>query len=102
MTTDIRLINNASADTDTSIPILVGSKGGVNVYSRFTSLGGGTLNIYECPNKDLKPNQAVYTSATGEAKHLNVSKGSYLVGELTGSTAASNVTLGVVTLGEDE
>jgi hypothetical protein len=100
--TDIRLLTNESADTVTALPVQVGERGGVNVYASFTSLGGGTLNIYECPRQDLKPNVPVYSSASGEPQHLNVAIDSWLLGELVGSTAASDVTLGVVTLGEDE
>jgi hypothetical protein len=100
--TDIRLLDSASSDTITALPVQVGERGGVNVYASYASLGGGTLNIYECPRADLKPNVPVYSSASGEPQHLNVAIESWLLGELVGSTSPSNVTLGVVTLGEDE
>ena len=100
--TDIKLLSSVSADTETAIPIQVGERGGVNVYAKFTSLGGGTLNIYECPKPNVKPNVPVYTSETGEPQHLNVAIGSWLVGELTGATSPTGVTLGVITLGDDD
>ncbi len=98
--TDIRLLDGVNADAESSARLKVGGEGGVNVYASFTSLGGGTLNIYECPNLDLKPNQPVYSSTTGAPEHLNVSKDSYLLGELTGATSPSDVVLGVTTLQE--
>jgi len=100
--TDIKLLSNVNADSETAIPPQVGERGGVNVYAKFTSLGGGTLNIYECPTSGFKPNVPIYTSETGEPQHLNVAISSWLVGELIGATNPSSVTLGVMTLGDED
>jgi len=100
--TDIRLLNNVSADATSPSRGFVASEGGVNVYASYSSLGGGTLNIYECPDETLTPNQPVYTSTDGAPEHLNVAKGSFLLGELTGSTSPSAVHLGVIPVQDDE
>lgn len=95
--TDIRLLDKVNADTETASPSVVSAFGGVNVYSAFDSLGGGTLNIYETPDPAIKPKVPIYSSTTGEPKHLNVTPGSYMIGELIGATNPANVTLGVMT-----
>lgn len=95
---DLRLLDNISANGQTSYRLQVEGKGGVNTYAYAASLGGGTLNIYECPDRSIKPNLPIYSSTTGEPKHLNVAQGSFLLGELVGATSPSNVTLGVRTL----
>lgn len=96
--TDIRLLNNVDEDARTMAPAVVATSGGVNVYAAYESLGGGTLSIYETPDKSVMPNLPVYSSATGEPMHLNVTPGSYLIGELAGSTNAKGVVLGVTTM----
>lgn len=96
--TDIRLLDNVDQDAKTMSPAVVSSSGGVNVYAAYDSLGGGTLSIYETPDKSVMPNLPVYSSATGEPMHLNVTPGSYLIGELSGATNAQGVILGVTTM----
>lgn len=99
---DLRLLSEVNDNAVSSQRIRVSQSGGVNVYAAFTSLGGGTLNIYECPDQTLKPNEPVYSSTTGEPAHLDVAEGSFLLGELTGATNPSEVTLGARTMGEDD
>ena len=96
---DIRLLANVQDNATSPKRFRVGVEGGANVYAVYDSLGGGTLNIYECPDETIRPNLPVYSSTTGEPMHLNVSPGSFLIGELIGATNPVNVTLGVRTLG---
>lgn len=98
---DIRLLNNVNQNATSLKRYRVAEAGGVNVYAAYESLGGGTLNIYECPDEALKPNLPVYSSTTGEPMHLNVSPGSFLLGELTGATNPESVILGVRTLSKE-
>lgn len=98
---DIRLLSNVSEDAVSDRRFRVAAEGGVNVYAVFQSLGGGTLNIYECPDEVIRPNLPVYSSTTGEPQHLNVTPGSFLLGELVGATDPQGVTFGVRTMGLD-
>jgi hypothetical protein len=98
---DIRLLSNVNDNAVSPRRWMVASDGGVNVYAAYESLGGGTLNIYECPDETVKPNLPVYSSTTGEPMHLNVSAGSYLLGELVGATNPQGVTFGVRTLSKE-
>lgn len=98
---DIRLLNGVNDNATSLRRWRVAHRGGVNVYAAYDSLGGGTLNIYECPDEAMKPNLPVYSSATGEPMHLRVTPGSYLLGELSGAVNPENVILGVRTHSDD-
>lgn len=98
---DIRLLSNVDENATSPRRFRVASAGGVNVYAVYQSLGGGTLNIYECPDETIRPNLPVYTSVSGEPVHLNVTPGSFLLGELVGATNPQGVTLGVRTMSLD-
>ena len=98
MSNRILLLDNISADA-TGPRLLVGTTSGVNFGCAFTSLGGGTLKVYELPTEDApKPALPIYSTTTGEPKHLAVSRDSWLMAELSGATAPSGVTVWAVKL----
>lgn len=98
MSNRLLLLNNVNENT-TGARLLVGTADGVNFGCAFTSLGGGTLKIYELPTEDApKPALPIYSTTTGEPKHLAVSRDSWLMAELSGATAPSGVTVWAVKL----